>query len=79
MSTIGYSSWAVDLAEVGAVYPFHGGSIAGVSSEVVMVFIGVAFWLLWHVCQLRGEQEEIDYEVNHENRDENIRQSLDRY
>ena len=79
MSTIGYSNWAVDLAEVSAVYPFHGGSIAGVSSEVIMVVIGVAFWLLWHVCQLKEEQEEIDYEVNHENRDENIRQSLERY
>jgi hypothetical protein len=24
MSTIGYSSWAVDLADVGAIYPFQG-------------------------------------------------------
>ena len=72
MSTIGYSSWAVDLANVGPVYPFQGG-------EVVMVLLGVAFWLLWHVCQLRTEQEEIEYEVNHENRDENIRRSLERY
>ena len=79
MSTIGYSSWAVDLAEVGAVYPFQGGIIAGMDSEVVMVVIGVAFWLLWHVCQLKSEKEEIDYEVNHENRDENIRRSLERY
>lgn len=79
MSTIGYSSWAVDLAEVGPVYPFHSGTIAGMDSEVVMVVIGVAFWLLWHVCQLKSEKEEIDYEVNHENRDENIRRSLERY
>lgn len=72
MSTIGYSSWAVDLANVGPVYPFQGG-------EGIMVMLGVAFWLLWHVFQLRAEQDEIDYEVNHENRDENIRRSLDRY
>ena len=72
MSTIGYSNWAVDLADVGAVYPFQG-------YEGIMVLLGVAFWLLWHVFQLRAEQEEIDYEVNHENRDENIRRSLERY
>ena len=72
MATIGYSSWAVDLAEVGPVYPFQGG-------ETVMVLLAVVFWLGWHVLQLRGEQEEIDYEVNHENRDENIRRSLERY
>lgn len=72
MSTIGYSSWAVDLADVGPIYPFQGG-------EVIMVLIGVAFWVLWHVFQLRAEQDEIDYEVNHENRDENILQSLYRY
>lgn len=72
MSTIGYSSWAVDLAEVGPIYPFQG-------SETIMVLLGVIFWLLWHILQMRAEQEEIDYEVNHENRDENIRRSLERY
>ncbi|MGU9951174.1 MAG: hypothetical protein ACNYPH_02470 [Gammaproteobacteria bacterium WSBS_2016_MAG_OTU1] len=52
MSTIGYDSWAVDLAEVGAVYPFQG-------SEILMVIIGVALWIGWHVWQLKHESKEI--------------------
>jgi hypothetical protein len=44
MSTIGYESWAVDLAEVGPVYPFQGW-------EVAMTVIGVIFWLGWHRIQ----------------------------
>ena len=36
MSTIGYESWAVDMAEVGAIYPFQGW-------EIPMTIIGVLF------------------------------------
>ena len=46
MSTNGMSSWAVDLKDVGAIYPFQG-------AEVLMVLIGFAFWIIWHVVQLR--------------------------
>ncbi|MEJ6708691.1 MAG: hypothetical protein QNK92_07800 [Amylibacter sp.] len=52
MSTIGYSSWAVDLADVGAVYPFQG-------YELPMVIVGVIFWLGWHVIQARRESKEL--------------------
>ena len=38
MSTIGYENWAVDLADVGAIYPMQGW-------EVPMTIIGVLFWL----------------------------------
>lgn len=72
MSTIGYGDWAVDLATVGAIYPFQG-------YEGLMVLLGAGFWILWHVDQLRAEQDEIDYEVGHEERDENIQTSLERY
>jgi len=52
MSTIGYQSWAVDLAEVGAIYPFQG-------YEVLMTVVGVIFWLGWHWLQFRNENEEL--------------------
>tara|TARA_B110000305_G_scaffold125248_1_gene140256 strand:- start:2487 stop:2666 length:180 start_codon:yes stop_codon:yes gene_type:complete len=52
MSTIGYQSWAVDLAEVGAIYPFQG-------HEVLMIVLGVIFWLGWHWLQFRNENEEL--------------------
>lgn len=56
MSTIEYSSWAVDLAEVGPVYPLQGW-------EVLMVIIGVVFWLGWHVIQHRRETKELQQQV----------------
>ena len=53
MSTIGYESWAVDLADVGAIYPFQGW-------EVTMTIIGVIFWLGWHRMQFKAETEELE-------------------
>ncbi len=55
MSTIGYENWAVDLANVGAVYPFQG-------SEVLMVVIGVVFWLGWHFVQSSRESAELEHQ-----------------
>ena len=53
MSTNGMESWAVDLSTVGAIYPFQG-------SEVLMVIIGLVFWIGWHVLQTRQESAEIE-------------------
>lgn len=57
MSTIGYENWAVDLAEVGAIYPFQG-------AEFVMFIIGVVFWIGWHLIQFRQEKAELEREVD---------------
>ena len=48
MSTNGMTSWAVDLKDVGAIYPFQG-------TEVLLVILGVAFWIGFHVLQSRVE------------------------
>lgn len=53
MSTIGYESWAVNLAEVGAVYPFQG-------YEILMTILGVAFWIGWHRIQFVRESEHLE-------------------
>jgi hypothetical protein len=53
MSTIGYKSWAVDMADVGAMYPFQG-------AEVLMVIVGVVFWVGWHVIQFNRETIELE-------------------
>ncbi|HMB75926.1 MAG TPA: hypothetical protein VKN76_05975 [Kiloniellaceae bacterium] len=50
MSTTGIDSWAVDLADIGAVYPFQG-------TEVVMTIIGVVLWIAWHVWQIKFENK----------------------
>ena len=52
MSTIGYSNWNVDLAEVSAIYPFQG-------TESLMWIIGLAFWIGWHIYQSRAESAEL--------------------
>ena len=71
MSTIGLDSWAVDLKDVSAVYPFQG-------SEFLLFIIGLAFWIGWHVLQYRIEAQEMadaerDFDVEHSNN------SIDRY
>ena len=53
MSTIGYSSWAVDLADVGAIYPFQGW-------ELTMPILCVIFWLGWHRMQFKAESRELE-------------------
>ncbi len=53
MSTIGYDNWAVDLANVGPVYPFQGW-------EILMTVAGVIFWLAWHRIQFVRESEHLD-------------------
>jgi hypothetical protein len=53
MLTIGYPSWAVDLKDVGAIYPFQGW-------EFPMAIAGIAFWVVWHIWQIRFESAEIN-------------------
>lgn len=53
MSTTMVDSWAVDLANVGPVYPFVG-------TEVIWVILGVAFWIGWHVWQIKFETSAYD-------------------
>lgn len=72
MSTNGLTSWAVDLAEVGAIYPFQG-------SEFVMYILGLAFWLWWHVAQLRGEAREIRHEMDADASGEKTLRAIERY
>lgn len=71
MSTNGMESWAVDLKDIGAIYPFQG-------TEVIMVIAGLVFWIGWHVLQARVEAKELadaerDYNVEHSGA------SIDRY
>ena len=49
MATTGIESWAVDLKDVGAIYPFQG-------AEGLLVIIGLATWIAWHVWCVRWEE-----------------------
>jgi len=72
MSTNGMESWAVDLKDVGAIYPFQG-------AEVVMVIIGLAFWIGWHVLQIRQENAEIEADMAADRSGDETRKAIDRY
>jgi hypothetical protein len=64
------STWAVDLANVGAVYPWQG-------AELIMVIIAVALWILWHIVQLREEKEEYAEDIKKYGSKESIKRALD--
>jgi hypothetical protein len=71
MSTNGMTSWAVDLKDVGAIYPFQG-------TETLLVIIGVAFWIGWQIWQIRHENAELEAEKARANA-ERIKKAIDRY
>jgi hypothetical protein len=72
MSTNGMTSWAVDLKDVGAIYPFQGW-------EMVLVILGFAFWIGWHIIQARHESEEIASDMAADRSGEDTKAAIDRY
>jgi hypothetical protein len=72
MSTIGLTSWAVDLKDVGAIYPFQG-------LELLFFILGVAFWIAWHIIQTRQETEQIEEELRADPRGDKTLAAIDRY
>jgi hypothetical protein len=72
MSTNGMTSWAVDLKDVGAIYPFQG-------TEVILVIIGLAFWIWFHIYQFRQEDAEIKSEMDADKRGELAKKSIEGY
>jgi len=65
-------SWAVDLKDVGAIYPFQG-------TEVLLVVIGVLFWIGWHIYQMPQENAEIAEDLKADRSGEETRKAIDRY
>lgn len=66
------SDWAVDLANVGAVYPWQG-------LEIVLVLVAVVGWIAWHVVQIRQENADYDDDVRRYGTAESIRKALDEH
>ena len=64
------STWAVDLANTGAVYPWQG-------YELIMVIVAVALWILWHIIQLRDEKAEFAEDIRKYGSKESIKKALD--
>ena len=72
MSTNGLTSWAVDLKDVGAIYPFQGwGGAHG--------HPGFIFWIGWHIIQTRQETAEIESDMVADRSGDETRAAIDRY
>ncbi len=54
MSTTAVETWAgADLSQIGPIYPMVG-------TEMILVIVGILFWLAFHVLQARIERRELD-------------------
>ena len=54
MSTTPVETWVgADLSQIGPIYPMVG-------TEFILLIIGVAFWLWFHIAQLRIEKREME-------------------
>jgi flagellar biosynthesis regulator FlaF len=66
------STWAVDLKDVGAVYPLLGW-------ETIMVLIAIALWILWHILQIRQENADYADDIKRYGSKEAIKKALDEH
>lgn len=48
MTTGSFTDWAGSIADIGPIYPFVG-------TEFILFLIGMAFWVAWHIVQIKGE------------------------
>lgn len=72
MSTNGMTSWAVDLKDVAEIYPFPG-------TEFAIFIVGLAFWIYWHIAQMRQEDAEVAHEMDADKSGDKARAAIDRY
>ncbi len=54
MSTTQVETWAgADLSQIGPIYPMVG-------TEIMLLVVGLIFWLSFHILQARIEKEEFE-------------------
>ena len=70
MSTTPIESWAVDLGEVTAIYPFVG-------SEFIMAVVAIVLWIVWHIWQAKFENQTYRDELQKYGNAENLQKSID--
>ena len=69
MATTPIDTWAVDLADVTAIYPWVG-------FEKVMVVVAIVLWIVWHVWQFRHENAKLRDERQKHGHAEAIQKAL---
>lgn len=66
------SSWAVDLKDMAAVYPWLG-------LEGAMVIAATVAWIVWHYLQIRGENREFAEDKAKFGDKESIRKAIEEF
>ena len=69
MATI--ESFAGKMTEIGPMYPFVG-------TEMLMVIVIGAFWIVWHIIQMRAESQEFKDDIERLRGKDALRKVLDR-
>jgi hypothetical protein len=69
MATTMVESWAVDLATIGPIYPWVG-------SEGLLLVLGLAFWIGWHLWQGRFESRTYAEELQRLNTPDKIARAM---
>ena len=54
MATV--ESWGGTIADIGPIYPMVG-------AEGLLVVIGVALWIVWHVVQAKRENRDYEEQI----------------
>lgn len=70
MSTGMIESWSGTIAEIGPMYPFVG-------TEMLLVVVGIAFWVVFHVLQSRAETRSYEEELRKFGNEAGLRDALD--
>ena len=69
MATTPIDTWAIDLADVTAIYPWVG-------SEKVMAGVAIVLWIVWHIWQVRFENAKLAEERQKHGHSEAIQKAL---
>lgn len=69
MATV--TSWTGNIADIGAIYPMVG-------TEGLLVIIGLASWIVWHIIQVKIENKTYDDEIKQFGDKESLNRFLDR-
>lgn len=68
MATV--ESWAVDLANLGPVYPMVG-------SEGILLVIGLVIWIGWHIIQGVSENRAYEEDLKKLNTPEKVKRAME--
>jgi len=63
------ASWTGTMTDLGPLYP-------GVGTEVLLVLIGVAFWVIWHIVQFRMETRNYEDDLRTLRQKDNMERAL---